>query len=47
MSITAASLAHISKGEKNTNLQNCITKTKKKIFFFQHFQWFLVCFSKK
>ncbi|CAI9542480.1 unnamed protein product, partial [Staurois parvus] len=35
MSITAASLAHISKGEKNTNLQNCITKTKKKIFFFQ------------
>ncbi|CAI9538773.1 unnamed protein product, partial [Staurois parvus] len=30
--ITAASLAHISEGEK---LQHFITETKKKIFFFQ------------
>ncbi|CAI9576706.1 unnamed protein product [Staurois parvus] len=43
--ITAASLAHISEGEKITYLQNCITKTKKKtgFFFFKIFSgfWFV------
>ncbi|CAI9617544.1 unnamed protein product, partial [Staurois parvus] len=43
--ITAASLAHISEGEKSLDLQNFITKTKKKTFFF-NFQWFLVCLGK-
>ncbi|CAI9532022.1 unnamed protein product, partial [Staurois parvus] len=42
--ITAASLAHISEGEKITYLQNVITETKKKLFF-QHFQLFLVCLA--
>ncbi|CAI9589646.1 unnamed protein product, partial [Staurois parvus] len=46
--ITTASLTHISEGEKSLIYKILKQKLRKKnrFFFFQNFQWFLVCLRK-